>query len=412
MRALSNDRDVIAHVQDVGDVGSEIGDWVGTRGSGRCIEGFSIRPPHGIAADEIEYQALLASERLSPWVAGSKFCGSRGMSTPIRGLRVRLRGRAAALYECTYSARFMDGTESSVITSDLICAAESLAPLEAFQFILRPRAGDAPAGPSHRLILPNPVGHLPKPNRSRIVEQLPIQSGDDIDIPEGARFLFLCFTNRSGSNYLGNLLSASGITNSSDELFNADVVLETCFAHRLRSFQKYFSYIVGERSKGALFFAKVAAEQLVLLVETGILDRIFHASHFALIHRSDKLGQAISLSIAEQTNQWAWYLPSNVPVEKLQFSRSRIGEHLNDITRQEFFFWRFFGWNGIEPSSVHYEALVQEPQEVVNHFTGRLGLPQALIDPGRIELRKQATALNEAWRTRFLSEEDTGTPSF
>jgi hypothetical protein len=40
---------VVAHVQNVGDLEGNLGDWLGERRSGRWIEGFRITPPeHGI----------------------------------------------------------------------------------------------------------------------------------------------------------------------------------------------------------------------------------------------------------------------------------------------------------------------------------------------------------------------------
>ena len=49
----------------------------------------------GIAPEDIEYQAVLGRNWLSPWVEGGKFCGSRGMALPLLGLKVRLKGAAA-----------------------------------------------------------------------------------------------------------------------------------------------------------------------------------------------------------------------------------------------------------------------------------------------------------------------------
>ena len=76
---------MLAHVQGQGDVGGQLGAWIGERGSKRWIEGFAIAPAGGIPADDIEYQAVLGRGWLSPWVEGGQFCGSRGMALPILG---------------------------------------------------------------------------------------------------------------------------------------------------------------------------------------------------------------------------------------------------------------------------------------------------------------------------------------
>ena len=247
---------------------------------------------------------------------------------------------------------------------------------------------------------------LAGPNREAIRANLPLRAADAVPIPRVMRLLFLCFTNRSGSNYLGNLLAAAGLTHNPEEYFNADLVFETCASNRLASFQHYVSHVVRQRSRRGTFLTKVAAEQLGLLVQSGMLDDLLPQSHFIVIERADKLAQAISLAIAEQSQQWAWYLPSVVPEGELRYSATRIAELIDAITEQELATWRFFALNGIVPLAIRYEVLIQHPQIAIDRITDHLGLPRAVIDPSRIELRKQASELNERWRERFLQGDD------
>ena len=131
--------EIVAHVQNVGDIEGTIGDWIGERRSGRWIEGFSIAPPLGVDPGEILYRVVLGRDQLSPWTPASKFCGSMGLAQPLRGLCLTLRGAAAAKYECGYTATFVDGSIAGFVSAGQICAAPTFAPLEAFQIILRPR---------------------------------------------------------------------------------------------------------------------------------------------------------------------------------------------------------------------------------------------------------------------------------
>ncbi len=132
--------EVSAHVQRRGDVVAPLGEWIGDRGSQRWIEGFGILPAGELSPEDIEYQAVLGRGWLSPWVEGGQFCGSRGMALPILGLRVRLRGAAADKFECSLAATFVDGSKAGPVNDGEPCESESLAPLEAFQVVLRPRA--------------------------------------------------------------------------------------------------------------------------------------------------------------------------------------------------------------------------------------------------------------------------------
>ncbi len=135
--------DIVAHIQTRGDVASGLTDWMGIAGSKHWIEGFSISPKQLIGPADIEYQAVLGRGWLSPWAEGGQFCGSRGMSLPILGLRVRLRGEAADRFDCVLTATFVDGTKIGPLDNGEPCQAESLAPLEAFHLDIKPRGAEA-----------------------------------------------------------------------------------------------------------------------------------------------------------------------------------------------------------------------------------------------------------------------------
>ena len=139
--------EVAAHIYGRGDVGGRLGEWMGEPGSKRWIEGFGLAPSSGVGAADIEYQAVLGRGWLSPWAEGGQFCGSRGMSLPILGLRVRLRGEAASAYAAVVSASFVDGTRVGPVSDGSAVEAPSLSPLEAFQVTLK-RSGRRPGRPA------------------------------------------------------------------------------------------------------------------------------------------------------------------------------------------------------------------------------------------------------------------------
>ncbi|MBN8907368.1 MAG: hypothetical protein J0H99_12230, partial [Rhodospirillales bacterium] len=69
----------------------------------------------------------------------------RGMALPLLGIKVRLNGKAAEDYDCTYSASFTDGTEVGPVSAGESCEAESLAALEAFRIMLVPKGAASAA---------------------------------------------------------------------------------------------------------------------------------------------------------------------------------------------------------------------------------------------------------------------------
>ncbi len=169
--------EVAAHVQRRGDVVTQLGEWMGERGSQRWIEGFSIAPqsgsgsgPDSVRKEDVEYQAVLGRGWLSPWADGGQYCGSRGMALPILGLRVRLKGEAALTHAVRVSATFTDGTAVGPVDGSRACEAESLAPLEAFLVEIVPASAApvpeaaAPARPALAAARPRvPLKPAPRP---------------------------------------------------------------------------------------------------------------------------------------------------------------------------------------------------------------------------------------------------------
>jgi hypothetical protein len=133
--------DIVAHIQNSGDVPGEMGSWIGVRRSRCWIEGFCIEPWQDIDPEDLVYRAVLGRDWLSPWVPAGKYCGSQGLALPLRGFCLTVRGAAAQRYDCHYSATFVDGSELGSLAHGQICASATFAPLESFQIVLRPRAG-------------------------------------------------------------------------------------------------------------------------------------------------------------------------------------------------------------------------------------------------------------------------------
>jgi hypothetical protein len=142
--------DMLAHIQGAGDIGCMLGERVGEPGSGRWIEGFAVAPTTGVAVADIEYQAVLGRDWLSPWVEGGQFCGSRGMALPLLGLRLRLKGEAAEKFDCTYAATFVDGSTVGPVPAGEPCESPELAAMESMVIEIHPKGGARPAKPARK----------------------------------------------------------------------------------------------------------------------------------------------------------------------------------------------------------------------------------------------------------------------
>jgi LPS sulfotransferase NodH len=255
------------------------------------------------------------------------------------------------------------------------------------------------------LVLPDLMLRIHAPNRNEIAAGISTAPGARLDLPPAIRFVFLCFTNRCGSAYLGDVLGATGIFGQPFESLNAPETLPCCKEHGLRSFAEYFGHIVRRDSRNNIYIVKVMPEQIVLLCETGLLDQIVERSAFLFMTRSDKLAQAISQAIVQQNNRWTWDAPSGLPDDKLIYPAEQIAQNMQHIMLLNISFEQFFALNGIVPIMLEYERLAAAPQPELDHLALRLGLHGLKLDADRLRYRRQANAINQDWGSRFLADQ-------
>ncbi len=132
--------DVLVHLARLGDRGGALEEWLGESQPGIWIEGLQIAPPEGMAAEDLEYQVVLGKGWTSPWSQGGEFCGSRGMTLPVQGLRVALRGAAAGRFEVRCEAQTVGGTMLGPVGADELCGLEEPEPLARIRIAIAPRA--------------------------------------------------------------------------------------------------------------------------------------------------------------------------------------------------------------------------------------------------------------------------------
>jgi LPS sulfotransferase NodH len=254
------------------------------------------------------------------------------------------------------------------------------------------------------LVIPEPMGRIPRPHLDQIQAHIPLRPDGPVALPPALRFLFLCFTNRSGSAHLGDLLWSTGYFEMAPESLNAGEVLQLCSERGIGSFAEYFAHVAQRDARNNIYIVKVVPEQIILLVQSGVLDQIVERSDFLFVNRVDKLAQAISTAIAQQNHGWASNSPIELPDDQLVYSRETIADRTNYLTVLNLCFERFFVFNGIMPITVEYERIVDMPQDEVARIARRLRLPPLRADTGKLRLQRQANEINQAWRTRFLQE--------
>lgn len=223
-------------------------------------------------------------------------------------------------------------------------------------------------------------------------------------LPSDVSYIFLCFTNRCGSNYVAELLASSGDYNCAGENLNWDTVVAHSKRLDLNSFQDYFAWLVSKQKKSGHFFVKADVSQIELLGHAGILEQVEDRSKFLMIERGDKLGQAISYALSFATQRFTSLMAGKKAPEEVEFSRQRIDSILAGIVECYKHFNLYFARNGIVPIHLIYEHLLAD-QDVSARLLGtQLELPDFRFAPEKIRLERQAGPVNAAWREQYLSE--------
>lgn len=226
----------------------------------------------------------------------------------------------------------------------------------------------------------------------------PLSPGLDVD------YIFLCFTNRTGSNMLGQMLASTGACNAAGEFFNWDIVMDTVRGHQLADFTAYFEHVVAQDAVDGRIVMKAGLSQLALLAAYGILERILPRSRFVLIQRQDKVAQVVSWVIASQTQRWTSQHAARIPEQELTYQFGWLQSDLFGLLQSEAEMAKFLACNAITPLHVSYESLAADPVGVTQRLLNDLELGHLRPDAARLTLRRQSSPIKSLWRDRFAAD--------
>ncbi|WP_266168889.1 hypothetical protein [Dyella subtropica] len=113
--------DVLAHIQNVGDVHAGPGEYVGTRGTGLRLEGFAITLEPWTRGLGLRYRADIRGQGDTGWVTDGMFVGTRGQGRALEGFRIELSGECLADYDVLYMANISGGGDIGWLANGEYC---------------------------------------------------------------------------------------------------------------------------------------------------------------------------------------------------------------------------------------------------------------------------------------------------
>jgi len=157
-------------------------------------------------------------------------------------------------------------------------------------------------------------------------------------------------------------------------------------------------------SPNGVFGTKAQFDQIADFVGLSRLENFFPTSlKYIFIQRGDKIGQAVSLARAEQTDQW---MSGQAIQREPQYNYFQIRSCLREIKLQEKGWEIYFMERGIKPYRVNYEELAANPQPVILGALDYLGIKRpAGFQVPTPRIQKQGDSISEEWIARYARSE-------
>lgn len=216
--------------------------------------------------------------------------------------------------------------------------------------------------------------------------------------------LLLCFTNRSGSNLLREYLRSTGRVAGLAELLNPLAIVGQAPRIGVKTLPDYIAHHAGRAGPKAVWGMKAHAWQLAMLLRANIGAMFSGGLRLVHISREDRVAQAVSHLIAQQTRRWTSAQPDD-PAETVAYDRAQISQYLIGAARANEQITLLASLAGLPRLPVSYEDLTTEPAAVVTRIGAFLGHDlSGWHPPTETDLARQADVRNEAFIARFRAE--------
>lgn len=213
--------------------------------------------------------------------------------------------------------------------------------------------------------------------------------------------VLLAFTNRSGSTLLAEYLCQSGAVYGLGEFSNHDFVKKQTLKAGLETFPDLIRHLEKGRGGRPLFGLKVSWDQLAMLIRWNI-PAMFSGVRVVHILRQDILGQAVSMSIASQTQQWTSKQPGLDIEPKLNVDAlDALITHQQQADTQ---LQLLAGAFDLPYYQIHYAGLCHNPGPNIQSVLRFCGAPQPDWKPQTPTLGKQSGPVADAFRAKYLEQ--------
>jgi LPS sulfotransferase NodH len=214
----------------------------------------------------------------------------------------------------------------------------------------------------------------------------------------------ICSTPRSGSHFVGQIMKNTGVFGCPLEYFNPDNLPTWRQRARDEGCESIIQFLETKRTgaNGRLGIKLHRTHLPAAIAEIG-LEALQRDWKFILLRRKDILGQALSWSMAAQTDAWMSGLSAK---KEAVYDRTSIMRYIKLASNHTASWQQFLAERGLVPLEVVYEDVAANPVAALVTISDFLSTPLPHdLDLARIVATKmQRTGSTEAWRERFIRE--------
>ncbi|MDQ0503245.1 Stf0 family sulfotransferase [Xanthobacter agilis] len=224
---------------------------------------------------------------------------------------------------------------------------------------------------------------------------------------EDLDFLFVAMVPRSGSSYLGSLISANGFLMQGETFRFIQGTFERYVRKtKSKTYEEYIRNKISDNTKNGMFSAKVGWPQFNPIYFSGAYRHYFSSAKFVYLTREDILDQSISLFIAQSTGYFhsTSQQRKDQNAEEIHFDFDAIAARVVQFSEMQSNWERFFASEGIRPLRVTYEQLLSDPEDVVRRIGNYINRPMTGNIVTETAFKKISTNKNSQLRDLYIAE--------
>jgi trehalose 2-sulfotransferase len=235
---------------------------------------------------------------------------------------------------------------------------------------------------------------------------------DSLPQAAASRSYCIAFTPRSGSSWLENLLTRSGILGKPGEWLNPGAARNTAVRSGTDNLTDYYAYLKKVMRTEDVFGIEMTWPHINLALQSahpGLFDDI---RTWFFLRRRDFVAQGVSLFKAQQSGVFH-SVQADRKGKPVEYDEEEIRGCVQRIMTNEFALNQFFAQRGLQPTPLWYEELVtSSAEEVVRLFGEALELaPQTYQSVPFKALKSQHTKIGDGQSESMIQQfkaENTG----